>query len=108
MEEENQQLDDTTKNSTESAQQLTAASGEVSTNQITEGPPILETPKEEEGSEEMTPQEDLSPTDPIRVSCRCNLLSFRMLILMEMELRCNKVRQETILVAGQHKNMVCF
>ena len=41
MEEENQQLDDTTKNSTESAQQLTAASGEVSTNQITEGPPIL-------------------------------------------------------------------
>ena len=108
MEEENQQLDDTTKNSTESAQQLTAASGEVSTNQITEGPPILETPKEEEGSEEMTPQEDLSPTDRIRVSCRCNLLSFRMLILMEMELRCNKVRQETILVAGQHKNIVCF
>ena len=108
MEEENQQLDDTTKNSTESAQQLTFASGDISTSQITEDPPVLETPKEEEGSEEMTPQEDLSPTDPIRVSCRCNLLSLRTLMLMEMELKYNKVKQETILVAGQHKNIVCF
>lgn len=108
MEEENQQLADTTKNSSETVQPVTPASGEVSTSQITEDPPILETPKEEEGSEEMTPQEDLSPTDPIRVICKCYWLSFRTLMLMEMELKYNKVKRETILVAGQLKNIVCF
>lgn len=96
MEEENLQQDDNAKYSTESAQSLLPPSVELSAAQVTGDLSVLETPKEEDVSEEMTPQEDLSPTDPMRVPCRYDLLIFRTLIQMGMELKYNKGKQEII------------